>query len=81
MLIEQWLPSMQGRHEHDMIILLQLVLIFTLQLPVRLVDEHQDAWSPSVAVRKPSSRGAHSDLHGIVEDEHIFSWVLHDLVA
>jgi hypothetical protein len=72
---------MQGRHEHDMVILLQLVLILTLQLPVCLVDKDQDARSSSVGVRKTSSRGARSNLHGIVEDEHIFSWVLHDFVA
>jgi hypothetical protein len=39
------LASMQGRDEENVISLLELVCLFPLELPVCIVDEHQDAWS------------------------------------
>ena len=42
------LTSMQCRHEHDLVPILQFVVAFALQLPVCLVDENKDARSPTV---------------------------------
>lgn len=72
---------MQCRHEHDMVALLQLVLILTLQLPVCFVDKHQDAWAPSLKLDIALGRISQHNLHSIIKNEHIFPRILHDLVA
>jgi hypothetical protein len=63
------------------IVLLNLVLIFSLELPIRLVDEDKDAWPTvqrlSVLIGLLWTR----DLHSIVQDKELFSGILHDFVA
>jgi hypothetical protein len=43
---ETWFSSaMQRRDKQDVVAILELVLILALQLPVRIVDQDEDAWS------------------------------------
>ena len=41
---------MQRRDEDNLVIVLQLIIALSLQFPVRVIDEHQDARSPIAQV-------------------------------
>lgn len=47
--VRRLLAAVQGRHKEDIVAALQLIFLFSLQLPVGIVDEYQDTW-PSVGV-------------------------------
>jgi len=42
------LSSMQGRYEHDLVVVLQDVIAFSFQLPICVVDQDENARSPGV---------------------------------
>jgi len=63
-----------------MIIILQFVLLLSLQLPICFIDEHQDTWSAALK----SDRALYTFwlyLHTAVQHEHVFPGILHDVVA
>lgn len=71
---------MECRYKEDVVALLHLVLILALQLPVCLIDEHQDP--------RPPFKGQHvfrclltSGLHGVVQDKKFLPMVFHGVLA
>jgi hypothetical protein len=73
------LATMQCRHEHDVVVFLQLVLFLTLELPVCFVNENKYAWSAVVILVSICIFCCdESDLHGVVENEQVFARIFHD---
>ena len=76
------LAAVQCRHEHDVVVFLQLVFVLSLELPICFVDKNEYPWS-TVAILVSICRvvGEQSDLHRVIEDEQLLSRIFHDLIA
>jgi hypothetical protein len=75
------LSSMQGRYEDDLVVVLQDVIAFSLQLPIGVVDQDEDAGASGVHAlgqhrlkhTKLSSRITMQDPHRVVFHEELAS--------
>ena len=59
---------MQGGYEDDLVVVLQDVIAFSLQLPIGVVDQDEDTRSPGVHIR--SALKAHETREKMMQNPH-----------
>lgn len=75
------LAAVQRGYEQDIVSLLNLILLLALELPVCLVDEDQNARPAATGNQSGDKLAFPEHLHGIIQYEHVFSRIFHDIIA